>query len=57
MISASEHENTAHSQSMNGDNETANVYALLAIASAIERLAESVDKVASEMTPAKPRRW
>lgn len=43
MISADAHADVARSESMKGDNETATVYALLAIASAIERLAEVIE--------------
>ena len=43
VISADAQEEVAHSRSMEGDNETGTVYALLAIASAIERLAEVIE--------------
>ena len=39
MIGPGVHENAAHNSSVNGDNETAMVYAVLALASAVNRLA------------------
>lgn len=43
MISSEASEDVAHNRSMEGDNETATVYALLAIASAVERLSEVIE--------------
>lgn len=54
MISASEHENTAHNQVMNDQTEDAKVYAILAVASAIDRLADAVENAGIDATP--PRR-
>lgn len=40
------HEKAAHSASMEGDNAAAMVYAILAVASAINRLAEAQEAIA-----------
>ena len=48
MIGPGAHENAAHSASMNGDNETAIVYAVLALASAVNRLAAAQEVIANE---------
>lgn len=40
------HEKVAHSASMEGDNATAMIYAILAVASAINRLAEAQETIA-----------
>jgi hypothetical protein len=41
MIGPGAHEQVAHSDSMNGDNASALVYAILALASAVNRLADA----------------
>lgn len=48
MIGPGVHENAAHSASMNGDNETAMVYAVLALASTVNRLAAAQEVIANE---------
>jgi hypothetical protein len=48
MIGPGAHEKAAHSSSMEGDNETAMVYAVLALASAVNRLAAAQEVVANE---------
>jgi hypothetical protein len=48
MIGPGAHEQAAHSSSMEGDNETAMVYAVLALASAVNRLAAAQEAIANE---------
>ena len=48
MIGPGAHEQAAHSSSMEGDNETAMVYAVLALASAVNRLAAAQEVIANE---------
>lgn len=47
------HENTAHAKAMDGDTATAQVYAILALASAVNRLAAAQEAIANEgrLTP------
>ena len=46
MISPSEHESAAHNAAMSGDTATAQIYAILAVASAVNRLAEAQEAIA-----------
>jgi hypothetical protein len=48
MIGPGAHEQAAHSSSMEGDNETAMVYAVLALASAVNRLAAAQEVIANK---------
>jgi hypothetical protein len=48
MIGPGDHEQAAHNSSMQGDNETAMVYAVLALASAVNRLAAAQEVIANE---------
>ena len=50
MIGPGAHEQAAHRISMEGDNATAMVYAILAVASTINRLAEAQEGIASADT-------
>lgn len=51
MIPAREHEQQAHSSSMDGDTDTAMVYTVLALASAIE---EAGNQLACELIEHRP---
>jgi len=46
MISPGEHESAAHNAAMSGDTATAQIYAILALASAVNRLAEVQEDIA-----------
>ena len=46
MIGPGAHEQAAHSASMDGDNATATVYAILALAAAVNRLADAQEAIA-----------
>lgn len=56
MIGPGAHEQVAHQQAMEGDNSGAMVYAVLALASAVNRLADAQhDLVSIEMDREHPR--
>ena len=48
LIGPGDHERAAHSSSMEGDNDTAMVYAVMALASAVNRLAAAQEVIANE---------